>query len=121
MKTLTHNQQIRVSGFRNYCKITVGTLTGYALEHGETPEQAISCANKFGHSLAPWTTQAPAVLMDNFRGKDAMLNKERAERVSATEITDGEMVNIEGSEFKVRVLGEGYSDPVHFIAEKATA
>jgi hypothetical protein len=115
MTTLSHNQQIRVASFSHLAQaITVGTIHGYAVQNGECPEVAMERAKKFGHEIA-WANQAPAVLTSDYAGKAEDLAAERAKRDAAVVIEDGEQVLIEGVVYKVRVMGERFSDPVHFI------
>lgn len=118
MKTLSHNSQIRVKGFEFRNKITVGTIAGYAKQYGEDPEAAIARAKDRGDSLAPWTNQAPGVLVADYPGKAEDMAKDLAAFNAAPEIENGELVEIEGEIFTVRVLGERYSDPVAFIPAK---
>lgn len=106
--TLRHEQTIRVAGFRNWNKITVGTALGYGGLEGL--DQAIA----FGHELA-WTNQESAVLCSYYHGKNAALDKKDAEIAAAVEIEDGQIVKIDSLLYKVRVTGERYADPVRFV------
>lgn len=127
---LRHGQLIRVKGFRNYNDITVGTITGSTLANNEkyshkpgdpfheTPEEAIERAVRFGHSLNPWTNQSASVLTADYRGKKERLDAEAAARAAAPELENGQTVEIEGALYTVRVAGEQYSDPVHFLPLK---
>lgn len=114
---LTHNQTIRVAGFNKYAqRITVGTIEGHAAKYRQDPAAAVAHAIANGHELA-WTTQAPAVLTADYPGKDAELDAKRAEIEAAPEIADGDQVEIEGRAYRVRVLGQQYSDPVAFVPD----
>lgn len=113
--SLNHDQEVRVKGFVHASKITVGTISGYATKNGENPEDAIARAKSFGHSINPWTNQSPAVLTSDYPGKREALDKAAAETAAAPEIENGQIVEIEGTRYTVRVLGQRYSDPVHFI------
>lgn len=113
--TLTHNQEIRVKGFSNLAnKITIGTCRGYAAQYNEDGEASHARALANGHDTA-WTNQAASVLTSDYKGKAEELDRAAAERASAVEIEDGQVVEIEGESFRVKVLGERYSDPVKFI------
>lgn len=113
--TLSHNQEIRVKGFSRLAnKITVGTCRGYAAKYKEDGEASHQRALKNGHDTA-WTNQAASVLSDNYKGKAEELDRAAAATAAAPEIEDGQVVEIEGETFRVKVLGERYSDPVKFI------
>lgn len=113
---LSHNQEIRVKGFTYAQKITVGTIAGYAKQYNEDPEAAIARAKSFGHPLEPWTNQSPAVLSADYAGKTEELDRAAAATAAAPEIEDGQIVEIEGERFRVKVLGQRYSDPVKFVS-----
>jgi hypothetical protein len=120
MKTLKHNQEIRVSGFSKYAnKITVGTARGYASEYGEDPEDSHRRATANGHSTA-WTNQKSSVLTADYPGKDEALNAVAKATAEAIKIEDGETVLIEGSTYVVKVAGERFSDPVLFRLKTAS-
>lgn len=113
--TLSHNQEVRVKGFPVYAnRITVGTIAGYAIQNGEDPEAAIERSKGFGHSLAPWTNQESSVLSADYAGKAEALDAAAAATAAAPEIEDAQLVEIEGVTYRVRVLGQRFSDPVHF-------
>lgn len=114
MKTLSHNQQIRVEGFNNWTKMTVGTAQGYATEYGNDPIEALNRAIKFGHDLA-YVINHGSTLTGNYKGKEEEMRKKREDITNSIMISDGELVTIEGTKYRVKVMGERYSDPVHFI------
>ena len=115
MRTLSHNQEIRVAGFSKLAqKVKVGTARGYAAEYGKDPAEAHQRELSLGYDTA-WTVQSPGVLTADYPGKAEELRKAREAREEAPEIAHGEHVEIEGETFEVRVIGERYSDPVHFI------
>lgn len=126
MKTLTHRQQIKVAGFKFAQRIEIVTLRGvygddvmkYAermsWEDFEAREKR-NCKSQYTSFKPAWTYQAPAILTANYPGKEAELNQKREELLNAPEITNGEIVSIEGLEYTVKVNGERFSDPVAFI------
>jgi hypothetical protein len=113
--TLTHNQQIRVAGFRFNKEITVFSISGYAIASGEAPEDAIARSVKFGHNLNPTTIQAASILTADYNGKAEALAKEAQAFAASPIVEKGQIVEIDGKLFTVRIAGEGYSDPVHFV------
>lgn len=113
--TLSHKQEIRVKGFTPLAQsITVGTCRGYAAQYNEDGEASHARALANGHDTA-WTNQAAAVLSADYPGKSEALDAARKATAEAPEIEDGQTVEIEGELFRVKVLGERYSDPVKFI------
>lgn len=118
MKTLAHNQEVRIAGFKHASTIRVFTLAGYAIQNGENPEEAIARSKRFGHELKPCCLQDASIITGDYAGKKEELDAKDAATAAAPELTNGELVEIEGSQFIVRVLGQQYSDPVKF--EKPT-
>lgn len=111
---LVHGQEIRVKGFKYVQQITVFTICGYAKEQGRCPGDAVMLAARFGHSIDPSTIQRAAVITANYPGKQAELEAKRAATAAAVEIEEGQEVVIEGSVYRTVVMGERFSDPVHF-------
>ena len=112
---LAHNDQIRVSGFRNFLDITVGTLKGSAEKYAESEAVAVKRAIGFGHHLEPWTYQESGMLTSDYTGKYEYHAAKDARRAAAPIVTAGQVVEIEGHLFKVKVNGENYNDPVDFV------
>ena len=107
--TLAHKQEIRVNGFSQYSsRIYVGTTKGYALEYGDKVDDSENGA---------WAMKTGSVITSDFEGKTAMLNAQRQATQSSVQIEDGQIVQIEGNLFTVKVMGERHSDPVHFIQQ----
>jgi len=115
MKTLSHNQEVRISGFKNASRIRIFTIAGYAIQNGENPDDAIARSKEFGHELNPCCLQAASIMTADYVGKKEELDAKDAATAAAPEIENGELVEIEGSQFIVRVLGQQYSDPVKFV------
>jgi hypothetical protein len=116
--TLTHNQEIRVKGFGPYCtRIHVWTARGLNTEgmgKEMTPDEFHAECIKRGEGTA-WAAKESACITSDYPGKREKLEAQRAATAAAIEIEDGQTVEIEGELFKVKVMGERYSDPVHFI------
>lgn len=115
MKTLTHNQQVKIRGFCYEPKITIHTLTGCAIDDGELPSASIARAKSFGHSLAPFSVKAASVIEADYPGKQARLDAAHQAYVNAVELVPGEVVEIESERYTVQVMGQDYSDPIHFV------
>tara|TARA_Y100000592_G_C5350212_1_gene258505 strand:+ start:127 stop:489 length:363 start_codon:yes stop_codon:yes gene_type:complete len=111
---LSHGQQIVVPSFKYTNKIELVTPRGYALSYGDCPEEAEARATKFGHEFLA-CFQHPSILTADYEGKAEILESERKEWEAAQRIDQGDLVECEGREYKVKILGERYSDPVKFI------
>ena len=112
---LSHNDLIRVSGFRNFLDITVGTLKGSAEKYSESEALAVKCAIGFGHHLEPWTYQESGMLTSDYTGKYEYHAAKDARRAAALMVVAGQVVEIEGHLFTVKINGENYNDPVDFV------
>ena len=112
---LSHNDLIRVGGFRNFLDISVGTLRGYACERSQSAAAVIKRAFGFGHPLEPWTCQESGMLTSDYTGKYDYHAAKDARRAAAPMVVAGQVVEIEGRLFKVKVNGENYNDPVDFV------
>jgi hypothetical protein len=105
---LTHNQVIRVKGFRNTsARIRVRTQEGIIAQYGDKPTNQ--------HGELAWTHRDTSVLTADYPGKAAELDAKRAEIAAAVELEHGQSVQIEGRNYTVRVNGESFSDPVAFL------
>lgn len=113
--TLVHGQEVRGKGFQYAQKITVGTITGSALKYGDDPLESIDRAKKFGHPLEPWTNQSPAVMTADYPGKAEEHAAKLAATAASPELENGQLVEIEGCIYKVKLLGQQYSDPIAFV------
>mgnify|MGYP003147698955 CR=1 FL=1 len=113
--TLKPNEQIRVKGFSSMAgRITIGTVRSCAAKWGDNPEEAEARALRSGHDLA-FANQDPAILTADYTGKKDTLGKAAKSTATATEVADGQIVEIEGNKFKVKVTSQRYSDPVKFL------
>ena len=133
MKTLVHDQIIRVAGFPSLNEVTVSTLEGYVADHNArygghadmSVEDHLKLDRKFNRETAwAWASQRPGILTGNYPGKWEKLDAEQAAIAAALIVTDGEIVEItagsvaisgeiKSRRFTVQVMGN-YSDPVHF-------
>lgn len=114
VKQLTHNSQVRVKGFEFRNKITVGTVGGYAEQYGNSPTRALQRAKASGHEIA-WTNREASVLSADYAGKSEDMDRADEAFLASPEIEDGEIVQIDGDKYRVKVMGERFSDPVKFI------
>lgn len=114
---LHHNQVVRGFCFDYANKITIRTVRGLAKEAGasdEAAEESYANCREFKHATA-WTYQQPSILTDHYAGKAEELEKERQEIRDSVILDNNQLVSIEGETFKVRLAGERFSDPIHFI------
>ncbi len=124
MKTLAHNQQIKMAQFLHNPVVTVGTLEGYVQENSdkygskfsESIEDAMARAKKNNHDIA-WTNQSAACLTADYKGKAEDMARRDSAYDNATVLENGEAVEIEGRKYIVKFMGD-FSDPVHFIPTK---
>lgn len=138
--TLTHNQQVRVPALRYASKIVILTLSGFYAEHRakygnverdfpHATEEGLEWLKKAeamtiedydqdqrnkGGAL-PTSMQSPSVLCADYPGKAERLAKERAEEAAAPVLEDGQVVEIDGKLWTVKVGRVGTCDPVHFF------
>lgn len=112
-KTLTHDQFVTAAGWNR--AYALGTIAGYYNETGRdaAAAEARIRALKNGHNIA-WTVNPGTVIVgDRALGK-ALLARDAAELAAATIVANGEIVEIEGERFAVRIMGQRYADPIHF-------
>ena len=113
MKTLTHGQQIKTTIDNHRPVITVGTIAGFAAAMKDDVGQATVQAIANGWSLA-WTNKAPAVLESPYAGIELRRAKEADAYAAAVIVEDGEIVEIDGRQYKARYVRREVSDPVKF-------
>jgi hypothetical protein len=111
MQALIHGQFVTVAGWRR--AYAFSTIAGYAASYGGDPAEARATALGHGHDIA-WTVNPGTALLGDRGAAKAMLDREAAELAGATIVADGEAVEIDGERFIVKVMGERYSDPIHF-------
>ena len=114
---LSHGQQIVVPSFKYQNKIELVTPRGYALQHGDCPEESEARAIKFGHDFLA-CFQHCSIITEDYEGKAEELDAARREWEEAQRIEQGDIVECEGRRYTVNVLRESVSDPVHFIPVK---
>jgi len=111
---LTYGMEVRGKGFPDYTpKITVFTVEGYARKNKEDPAAAVKRAIENGHELTG-TTGGMSVMTDDYPGKAEAHAKALKETAAAPVLDNGELVEIEGRTYAVRLVGANYSDPIHF-------
>lgn len=132
-KQLTHGQLVRGKGFSPYAQmIEVATLDGYfrhdVLRYGKAEtfdELNARVAGQVAQSVKrdeemhrptqwAWTLQHAACLTADYPGKARDIANERAKIAAAPELEDGEVVEIDGALYSVKLMGDRYSDPIHF-------
>jgi hypothetical protein len=111
---LTHGQQIVVPSFKYTKKIELVTPRGYALQHGDCPEEGEARAIKFDHDLLGCFTHC-TVISNDYEGKAEELEVARKEWEEAQRIEEGDIVECEGRLYKVKINGEQFCDSVAFI------
>lgn len=114
-KTLSHGDLIRIAGFKYGPTITVFTISGWSLEEGADPQANIDRAIHFGHSIDPTTIKAASFICADFPGKHEQIDAQQAAIAAAPELAEGEIVEIEGKQYRTSIVGQNLSDPVHFI------
>ena len=103
--TLNAGQFVTAPGFRK--AYAFNTARSYA---GEA-SHARAIAN--GHDTA-WTVNPGSALLGDREAAKRMLAKEAEQLAGAVMIENGQVVEIEGERFKVKINGERYSDPIAF-------
>lgn len=111
MQTLIANQFVTVAGWDRAFEFS--TARGYAARYNEDQDAAHARCVGFGHDTA-FTINGGTMLTDSRAYNAAKLAEAAANLAGATIIADGETVKIEGETFTVRVMGQRFSDPIHF-------
>jgi len=131
IKQLTHGQIVRGKGFSPYAQmIEVVTLDGFfrhMLSHkvensdelntrvNEQIAQSVKRDEEMHRTTQwAWTFQQAACFTVDYSGKALALVNERAMIAAAPELEDGETVKIDGISYSVKLMGDCYSDPIHF-------
>jgi hypothetical protein len=110
IKTLKHNELVTING--RYGK--VGTVRGYAEQYDKNPDDAEAREKDLmkTNSMASmvWSNQEATVIC----GDKGFYEAEKARKLTATQLVDGEWVIIEGKKYTVKYMGD-YSDFIHFV------
>jgi hypothetical protein len=121
MIELKHGDRVRLASWLHpydRTTVSVGTVRGYTASYNEDPEVAYARAAKNGHDVA-WTVHAGTILLGGAADRKAQAEQEAAELARAVVLTPGDVVLIEGEQFKVHVPQGNLravrnSDPIHF-------
>lgn len=119
MKILTHNQRIRLAAWADDASATVFTTRGYAIEHGQDPDKTEARAKHHGHALNGSIYSSGALVGDRATAK-RLLDEALAAAAAAATLTPGEVVEIDGRRYTVRVAAGNSGrypvncDPIHF-------
>lgn len=119
MITLTHNQPIRLAAWADNASATVFTTRGYAIENGRDPDACEARARANGHALNSSIYSSGTLVGDRAYGK-LLLEKELAAAKAAVTLEPGQVVEIDGRPYTVRVArgNDGRypvnCDPIHF-------
>ena len=109
MQTLIANQFVTAAGWdRAYQFDTARNYCGGDEGHARAVAQ--------GHDTA-WTVNTGSCIVSDRTWAAAKLAEEAEQLRTATIVDDGEMVEIEGETFTVRVMGQRFADPIHFKRE----
>jgi hypothetical protein len=109
MQTLSHRQTIRLASW-THSFVTVGTLNGYCPNNADM-------ARRRGDPEC-WAVYAGSTISSS----PAFYERDRLRVSEATIVSDGEIVKIEGKQYRCSVVrgnaGQSprNSDPIHFIA-----
>jgi hypothetical protein len=113
--TLTHGQTVRGFGFSEHTQqIRVYTVRGYANELGWNPDEAEKHATIQREDLA-FTAQTPGIMTSDYAGKSEKIEATRREIGASPILVNGQLVEIEGRVFTVRLMGDQYCDPIKFV------
>lgn len=119
MQTLTYNQPVRLAAWADDAFATVFTVRGYAVANGMNPGDYETMARTNGHALAGSIYSSGALVGDRALAA-SMLAERRALAAAAVTLTAGQIVQIDGRPYEVRVAAGNdrrypvNSDPIHF-------
>lgn len=113
IRTLSNGDLVRLSGWNHVTFAKAGSVEGYASSNGDDPAPALARAQANGHALA-WVSYAGGALV-NDRG--AYFAEQKRKAASAVTLEPGEVVQMEGRFYRVRVMARCearpiYSDPI---------
>lgn len=92
----------------------VGTARAYAASYGEDPELAQARALGNAHETA-WTINSGTVITSDRAANLRAVALDNARKAAAPVLATGDKVEIEGEVFTVKIVGERFSDPIHFV------
>lgn len=114
MKELKHKQQIKVNSFRFQKEIVVGTQKGFYEEYSDKCKEIIGAFQEDLNDDYAWTVQAPSIIEGDYPGKEKNIANKKQRYKDAIPVEDDEIVLIDDRKFKVIIIGENYSNPIHF-------
>jgi len=101
------------SKFRYEPVIRVFTLLGYCIEENDNYEETLARQIENKNSINPTTIMEAGCICSDYEGKKEAMDKKDLNFKNCVELVDGEIVIIEGKQYKTKYLGN-YSDPIHF-------
>jgi|GEM_PF-1883242 hypothetical protein len=119
MIILTYRQPVRLAAWADDAFAEVFTVRGYATVHGMNPEDYETMARANGHVLAGTIYSGGALVSDRATAK-RLLDARRAAAAAAVTLAPGQVVEIDGRPYEVRVPQGNdrrypvNSDPIHF-------
>ena len=111
VRILQPGQHVTVKGWGIYA--TVGTAREAARKYKQDPEEMHKREQERGYPTA-WTLREVSMLVGDREEGKRMADERRSILSAAIELTEGEVVNIEGEVYVTRILGKRYSDPIAF-------
>jgi hypothetical protein len=101
------------SKFRFAPVIRVFTLLGSCIDYKYDYQEELARAIEFKHNINPSSIKEASFMCSDFQGKAEMMEKKDLDFENAPNLEDGEIVMIEGKQYKTTYLGD-YSDPIYF-------
>ena len=125
MITLTYSQPVRLAAWADDAFAEVFTVRGYAMVRGMHPDAAEMHAKDRGHEMVGTIYNAGALVGDRATAK-RLLDARRAAAAAAVTLAPGQVVQIDGRPYEVRVARGNdrrypvNCDPIHFDLVDAT-
>jgi len=116
MKTLYNDEQVRMNEFKFRTQVFVGTTKAFIEKTFAGDEERIKIEiEKAKDEKQVWTYRSPSVLTANYPGKEKEMEMKKARYFASVVLENDEVVMVDGKEYRVKLVGEQYSDPIHFI------
>jgi hypothetical protein len=121
-KTLTHGQQVKVASWKYEPHVVVGTIEGYAKKCNESITEALArecrrCIKQGCKPMVAWVVASAACITADYKGKAEAIQKAHDDYAAAVELSEREVVVIEGIRYFVHINdkdGIRYSNPIEF-------